>query len=68
MSCVSIELGHADTHNYHAAQLLSGQVEASVTYEPLYPILGAGLIYMLMIAVLVKAQSLAERQARRLAV
>ena len=41
---------------------------ASVTYEPLYPILGAGLIYMLMIAVLVKAQSLAERQARRLAV
>ena len=41
---------------------------ASVTYDPLYPILGAGLIYMLMIGVLVKAQSLAERHARRLAV
>lgn len=41
---------------------------ASVTYDPLSPILGAGLIYMLMIGVLVKAQSLAERQARRLAV
>lgn len=41
---------------------------ASVTYDPLYPILGAGLIYMLMIGVLVKAQSLAESHARRLAV
>jgi polar amino acid transport system permease protein len=41
---------------------------AAVTYDPLFPILGAGLIYMLMISVLVKAQSLAEKKARRLAV
>ena len=40
---------------------------AAVTYDALYPILGAGLIYMLMIAVLVKVQARAERQARRLA-
>ena len=41
---------------------------AAVTYDPLFPILGAGLIYMVMISVLVKAQSLAEKKARRLAV
>ncbi|GAA4504387.1 amino acid ABC transporter permease [Pseudaeromonas paramecii] len=40
---------------------------ASVTYEPLYPILGAGLIYMVMIGVMVKAQASAENKARRLA-
>ncbi len=40
---------------------------ASVTYEPLYPILGAGLIYIIIISVLVKLQSMAEVKARRLA-
>ncbi|MCO4203698.1 amino acid ABC transporter permease [Aeromonas taiwanensis] len=40
---------------------------ASVTYEPLPPILGAGLIYVLMIALLVKAQHIAERRAHHLA-
>ncbi|MBF9002566.1 MULTISPECIES: amino acid ABC transporter permease [Vibrio] len=40
---------------------------SSVTYEPLYPILGAGLIYMIIVGLLVKAQSVAEIKARRLA-
>ena len=40
---------------------------SSVTYEPLYPILGAGLIYMIIVGLLVKAQSIAEIKARRLA-
>jgi len=40
---------------------------ASVTYEPIYPILGAGFIYVIIISVLVKLQSLAEVNARRLA-
>ncbi|MFM2480964.1 amino acid ABC transporter permease [Celerinatantimonas sp. YJH-8] len=41
---------------------------ASVTYEPLYPILGAGLIYIVIVGVLVKLQSVAEKKAHRLAV
>lgn len=40
---------------------------SSVTYEPLYPILGAGIIYMIIVGLLVKAQSIAEVKARRLA-
>ncbi|MGL5286404.1 amino acid ABC transporter membrane protein 1, PAAT family [Aeromonas sp. RU39B] len=40
---------------------------AAVTYDALPPILGAGLIYMVIIAGLVKAQAVAERHARRLA-
>ncbi len=40
---------------------------ASVTYEPLYPIIGAGIIYIIIISILVKLQSLAEVKARRLA-
>ncbi len=40
---------------------------SAVTYEPIPPILGAGLIYMLMISLLVKAQRLAEYKAHRLA-
>ncbi|MCE0492768.1 amino acid ABC transporter permease [Vibrio salinus] len=40
---------------------------SSVTYEPVYPILGAGLIYIVIISILVKAQSVAEVKARRLA-
>lgn len=40
---------------------------ASVTYEPLSPILAAGLLYVVMIGVLLKLQSLAERKAKRLA-
>ncbi len=40
---------------------------AAVTYEPVYPILGAGLIYMVMIGGLVKAQAIADKKARRLA-
>lgn len=40
---------------------------AAVTYEPVYPILGAGLIYMVMIGGLVKAQAMADKKARRLA-
>ena len=41
---------------------------AAVTYEPLPPILAAGLLYMLMIGVLLKLQAIAERKANRLAV
>ncbi|CAG9297193.1 amino acid ABC transporter permease [Celerinatantimonas diazotrophica] len=41
---------------------------AAVTYQPLYPILGAGLIYMVIVGVLVRLQYIAERQAHRLAV
>jgi polar amino acid transport system permease protein len=41
---------------------------ASVTYEPLYPIMGAGIIYIIIISVLVKIQSVAEVKARRLAI
>ncbi|MFM2478593.1 amino acid ABC transporter permease [Celerinatantimonas sp. MCCC 1A17872] len=40
---------------------------AAVTYQPLYPILGAGLIYMVIVGVLVRLQYVAERQAHRLA-
>ena len=40
---------------------------ASVTYEPIYPILGAGIIYVAIIAILVKIQSMAEVKSRRLA-
>lgn len=40
---------------------------ASVTYDALPPILCASLIYMVMIAGMVKAQAVAERRARRLA-
>lgn len=41
---------------------------AAVTYEPLPPILAAGLLYMLIIGVLLKLQAIAERKAARLAV
>lgn len=40
---------------------------SAVTYEPLPPILAAGLLYMLIISVLLKLQSLAEKSAGRLA-
>lgn len=40
---------------------------SSVTYEPMPPILCAGVIYMLMISFLVKAQRMAEKKALRLA-
>ncbi|OZI61834.1 amino acid ABC transporter permease [Bordetella genomosp. 11] len=40
---------------------------AAVTYEPLPPILAAAVIYMVLIALLVRLQALAERRARRLA-
>ncbi|MFM2485149.1 amino acid ABC transporter permease [Celerinatantimonas yamalensis] len=40
---------------------------SAVTYQPLYPILGAGLIYMIIVGVLVKLQYVAEKKAHRLA-
>lgn len=40
---------------------------SAVTYEPLPPILAAALIYMVIISVLLKLQSLAEKMAGRLA-
>lgn len=40
---------------------------SAVTYEPLPPILAAALIYMAIIGVLLKLQSLAEKNANRLA-
>ncbi|WP_318366075.1 amino acid ABC transporter permease [Enterobacter sp.] len=40
---------------------------SSVTYEPLSPILAAGLLYVVIIGCLLKLQSLAERKAKRLA-
>lgn len=40
---------------------------SAVTYQPLPPILAAGLLYMIIIGVLIKLQSLAERKANRLA-
>lgn len=40
---------------------------AAVTYEPLPPILAAAAIYMLMVAVLIRLQAVAERRASRLA-
>jgi len=40
---------------------------SAVTYEPLPPILAAGLLYMLIIAALVWFQRVAERKANRLA-
>jgi len=39
----------------------------AVTYEPLPPILGAALIYFLMIGALVRLQRFADKYARRLA-
>lgn len=40
---------------------------ASVTYEPLPPILAAGLLYVVIIGLLLRLQGVAERKARRLA-
>ncbi|KQT87533.1 amino acid ABC transporter permease [Aurantimonas sp. Leaf443] len=40
---------------------------SAVTYQPLPPILAAGLLYMIIIGALIKLQSLAERKANRLA-
>ena len=40
---------------------------SAVTYEPLPPILAAGLLYKLIIAALVWFQRVAERKANRLA-
>ncbi|MBB3999052.1 amino acid ABC transporter permease [Aureimonas pseudogalii] len=40
---------------------------SAVTYQPLPPILAAGFLYMIMIGVLIKLQSRAERKANRLA-
>ena len=40
---------------------------SSVTYEPLSPILAAGLLYVVIIGMLLKLQGLAERKAKRLA-
>lgn len=40
---------------------------SAVTYDPLPPILAAGLLYMMIIGVLVKLQAMAERKANRLA-
>ena len=40
---------------------------SSVTYEPLSPILAAGLLYVVIIGLLLKLQSRAERKAKRLA-
>lgn len=40
---------------------------SSVTYEPLSPILAAGLLYVVIISMLLKLQGLAERKAKRLA-
>jgi polar amino acid transport system permease protein len=45
---------------------VTNQISA-VTYEPMPPILCAGLIYMVMISLLVKAQRVAEKKAHRLA-
>lgn len=40
---------------------------SSVTYEPLAPILAAGLMYMVIIGVLLKIQHIAEKKSKRLA-
>ena len=40
---------------------------SSVTYEPLSPILAAGLLYVVIIGLLLKLQGMAERKAKRLA-
>lgn len=40
---------------------------SAVTYQPLPPILAAALLYMTIIGVLIKLQSMAERKANRLA-
>ena len=40
---------------------------SSVTYEPLAPILAAGLLYVIIIGLLLKLQGMAERKAKRLA-
>lgn len=40
---------------------------SSVTYEPLSPILAAGMLYVVIIGCLLKLQGIAERKARRLA-
>ena len=40
---------------------------AAVTYEPLPPMLAAAAIYMVMVALLIKVQAIAERRANRLA-
>lgn len=39
---------------------------SSVTYEPLSPILAAGLLYVSIVGLLLKLQGLAERKAKRL--
>lgn len=41
---------------------------SAITYEPLPPILGAALIYILIISVLLKVQKMAEKKAHRLAI
>lgn len=41
---------------------------SAVTYQPLPPILAAALIYMVLIGILLKLQSMAEKKANRLAV
>jgi polar amino acid transport system permease protein len=41
---------------------------SAITYEPLPPILGAALIYILIISVLLKVQKIAEKKAHRLAI
>lgn len=38
---------------------------SSVTYEPLSPILAAGLLYVIIIGLLLKLQGMAERKAKR---
>ncbi|TBU90644.1 amino acid ABC transporter permease [Stutzerimonas kirkiae] len=40
---------------------------SAVTYEPLPPILAAGLLYMLIIGILLRLQAIAEKKASRLA-
>ncbi len=40
---------------------------AAVTYDPLPPIIAAALLYMVIIGVLLKLQSIAEKKANRLA-
>jgi polar amino acid transport system permease protein len=40
---------------------------AAVTYEPLPPILAAAVLYMALIALMVKLQAVAQRHAHRLA-
>ena len=41
---------------------------SAVTYEPLPPILSAGLVYMIIIGILIRMQSYAEKNANRLAI